>query len=434
MAQKNPRTPAAPSRQSDNTWLFIIFVVLAAVALGFATLTYWRLMVLEGAVTTLQQAPSFVDTATALNDAEAAQVLAEVERLNEQVASAVTSFNSLIGWTQFVGIAVAIIAAVVAVVGFRNNTEDRAELQQKLADAESKLVKIDETIEDVQKLREANAAAQIGQRQLALDNLREAFKAFERAMKIAPDDPTLQYLWAESSLRLNGTQGAEIAYKRLKRLHNDDVDFPSASAMYAYAARLLGDDADDRADRAEADEFYKTSERAYLAVKRVDRTLLDSFGESVYGGLAGLYRRRGNRQKAIDTYRECLQVTPLSSYVLNNLALLEYCDDSVAARERFEKCLKIATNKFEDDPNDYWSLFDALTARIALNQPFEALQTDIEDAITLSRSRAGSNDPLKKFLSGLGELQCASVQPIALAEAERTLKRALREEPRRVQG
>ncbi|MCL4250901.1 MAG: hypothetical protein KJ065_22305 [Anaerolineae bacterium] len=425
-------TETPPAGSSENTSSksassgYVIALIIAVglavaivlAAMGVIQRHFWRLETRVNAVS------------TNVPEIDARELLAEVKFLKEQLDSGINNFNSLIDWTQFVGIAVAVVAGVAAVVGLRDSRKDReelqerlkearkdrAELQEHLKEADKKLEIINETIYEVARLRKASSAAQIGQRQLALDNLREAVRLFDVALNYSPDDETLIYLWADAWLRLKGKEGAYEAFKRLKNLHTEDVEHPSASALFAYSARLQGDQAEDDDAGDKAATFYKIAEDAYRSVKRTNRYLLDSFGESVFGGLAGLYRRQAKsdpkkRKMALDMYEECRKITPSSSYILNNLALLQYCEDPKAARETFVRCHALAEKKRGDIQNDYWAIFDSVTARIALNYEAATLMEDLKDAIALVRSRAQDDEPIKKFLSGLEELQCEPVLP-----------------------
>lgn len=429
-AHTSPANPSENTSSKNVTTGYVITLIIAVgltaaivmAAVGVIQRHFWRLETRVESVS------------TNVPEIAARELLAEVDNLTERLDSSINGFNSLIDWTQFVGIAIALVAGVAAVVGFRDSRKDHADLQERLADADKKLKLIDETIEDVAQLRKASSAAQVGQRQLALDNLREAVRVFEVALSYSQEkDETLIYLWADAWLRLKGKEGAQEAYVRLKKLHTEEIEHPSASALYAYAARLLGDQADADGAKAEAAEYYETAEKVYRSVKRTNKYLLDSFGESVFGGLAGLYRRQAKtdpekRKIALDTYEECRKITPNSSYILNNLALLQYCTDPKAAKETFVRCHALAEKKRGDIQNDFWAIFDSVTARIALSYEAATLMEDLQDAISLVRSRAQDDEPIKKFLSGLEELECEPVLP-ALKEVLEYVRKKLDARP-----
>ncbi|MCC6615789.1 MAG: hypothetical protein IT320_20125 [Anaerolineae bacterium] len=455
-----------------GTWSRYLPIVIAIIVVG--VLLFFVITDLSSRVQSLEN--RITDLSVTDSGVNGLWLLAEVNDLQERLDFGIASFNSLISWTQFLGVMIAVVGAVVVLVGIRDSRKDHAELQQVIANAESRLAdtqtrlfdaqsklneaqnkltaaestilaakekltdverldaavkasseqanetlrRVDKMAADVASLREASAAAQIGQRQLALDNLREAIRLFEIALKHNSEDATLIYLWADAWLRLHGTQGAAQALERLENLHPAKVEYPSASALYAYAARLLGDQAEDEGSSKDVVRFYTISETIYRAVRRKNEFLLDSFGESVFGGLAGLYRRQAKtdetkRSVAIKAYEFCRTITPNSSYVLNNLALLQFCEDQAAAKKTFERCRQLAERKRGDIQNDYWAIFDSVTARIALGDEARSVMEDLKDAISLVRSRAEDDEPIRKFLSGLEELQCKP-EPRALQE------------------
>jgi tetratricopeptide (TPR) repeat protein len=340
------------------------------------------------------------------------------------VQNAVSSFNSLLTWTQFVGIAIAVVTFIVAAVGFQDNRADRARLQEKLDQAQTEFGRIDQALDELKRVKRANALAQIGQRQLVLDNLREAVAQFQKAMEELPDDVTLKYLWADAWLRLYGKEGARQAYDELRKVYRKEHDsFPSVAALYAYAARLVGDRLAQRKDTHQAEDFYEEAERVFEDTRRKDPFLLDSFGESAYGAYAGMYRRRGSPERAARIYEDCAQVTPNNSYILNNLALLRYCTDRVRARELFKRCSTLAQKKIDENPNDYFAVFDWLTARIALDEPFADLKPHLDNVFLIVRSRSESMEPLEKFLVGLRDLDCGEHKPPAYDEVVKTVQR-----------
>jgi len=378
--------------------------------------------------------------------------------LQDQADQAFTSINSILAWTQVLGIGVAVLAGIVTLVGFVDNREekkhlaaDRESLSTKLRDMQvqtDNAVRILEQdrnqlardlgeakrmFDEVNVLKDtfeplsqrsaqaiqALSLAQVAQQQIQLKNLNEAVLRLKAAHKLDPENPVILYFLGDVCVRL-GQKQEGLDY--LKQVMDSDDPFPSAQASYAYALRLIGDDYYEKNDQEQGKKFYQEAEKLYRHLYIDHPELLDIFGESVYGALGGLYRRWGDVDNALLYYERALNTTPRSSYLLNNIAALEFCRDRAAGEARFQDALNYANEKLRIDNADYWPLFDRITAQIALGNVFDDIQTDLTVAFKLT---VHDTPALKKLHSVLDELRCVDPLPPALLPAIETLEAEL---------
>jgi tetratricopeptide (TPR) repeat protein len=103
---------------------------------------------------------------------------------------------------------------------------------------------------------------------------------------------------------------------------------------------------------------------------------VDDDGESWWGSLGGLYRRRGQIDQAIFAYNKAAEVDPNSSYAFSNLALL-YMQRNEAEKmvDTYHQVERLAQAEVQADVDNYWAYADLLTSRLALKKLTEAETT-----------------------------------------------------------
>ncbi len=395
------------------------------------------LLLIPAAVTAQTPVPQTPSAPTPAPTISTDDVLSEVRRLDDRASSALSTLDRLLNVIQLIGAALAILAGIAAIVGYRNTEQQRAELREELSDARNTIDNANDALADIAKFRDetrknlhdlealrsrlsaslddmrqqirqdldaaskrsndvtqALAMAQLAQQQIAIGNLVAAADTLETACNIDPDNRVIQYFLGDVCVRLGRP---EDGITHLKEAMKDD-DFPAACVSYAYALRLRGDNEKDPTLR---EMRYAEAMAIFLREFKRHPELLDISGESAFGALAGLYRRQGRFDRAIEIYRHAHQMTPQNSYPINNLALLNYLHgDREEAIEYFRKSLEIARRKLLTEPSEYWTWFDLVTAEIALEADREQIARDLEAAIEL----APGIEPLEKLLLGIQEL------------------------------
>ncbi|MCC6615038.1 MAG: hypothetical protein IT320_16290 [Anaerolineae bacterium] len=357
--------------------------------------------------------------------------------LQEQADQAFASLNTILTWTQALGIAVAVVAGIVTLVGFADNREekqrlnaDHERLATELKEARELYGKVSTLVTQLEPLPQRSAQAiqalslaQVAQQQIQLKNLTEAVLRLEAAHRLDPENAVILYFLGDVCVR-SGQKLKGLDY--LKQVMSTEDPFPSAKASYAYALRLIGDDYYEQGDEEQGKKYYQEAEKLYRHLYIDNPELLDIFGESVYGALGGLYRRWGDVDNALLYYERALKTTPRSSYLLNNIAALEFCRNRPVGEERFKDALSYANEKLRIDNTDYWSIFDRTTAQIALGSAFDDIRKDLADAFKLT---AADTSAVKKFQSGLNELLCANPLPPALLPAIEVVEAELKGRP-----
>lgn len=427
-----------PALKRASQMILIGLTVLAALIL-------WAVL-----PTTAQDAtptPAIVSPTTAPLSNEAEAALSEAKLASMRVDLALDSVDKILAIIQVVGVVGAIATAVIAVAGWRSSREFNEEmdklrgmegnLQQALNEVNSArdlLTKIESAQQEITRLRnevgtslaevrlsrdeldanmhqverqisdsyKASGLAQLGQRQIALGNMRAASGVFEEICALDPANPIYRYFLGDLLIR----QGrVDEGIEHLRRARQDNYKYPSADVSYAYALRLRGDE---EADEIRRERWYHEAGDIFLGVYEIDADLVDISGESVFGALAGLYRRQGRYETALQWYEHCYRVTPNNSYPINNLAVLHFrmghWEESI---HHFKRALAKAQEKVNLRPSDHWARFDLITARVGLGATYESLLPEIEQAF----ATVSGVSPLKKFMYGLEDMQAAPNLP-----------------------
>lgn len=269
--------------------------------------------------------------------------------------------------------------------------------------------RIEEQKNNAERQLQALSLVQFASQQISIGNRHAALNTLARANALQANNAVINYFHGEVLVR-EGQYHEGILHLEKAIAAND---MPDANATLAYAYRILGDENLDQQDK-----YYSQSETIYLTLQEEHPDLLDLTGESVYGGLAGLYRNRNLIDKAMRIYEDIQKITPNSSYPINNLGLLhfEYDDKPFGDRNKGKEYFAIARRKasvtLRLEGTDFWRFFDIITAEIALEEtPWETIKGRIDDMVELDPT----NDGIQKLLNGIRQLQ-KSHQPPELAQ------------------
>jgi tetratricopeptide (TPR) repeat protein len=106
---------------------------------------------------------------------------------------------------------------------------------------------------------------------------------------------------------------------------------------------------------------------------KISPMLVDDDGESWWGALGGLYRRRGQVDQAIYAYERAAEITPHSSYPFSNLALL-YMEknDREKMLATFKRVERLAFGETQAEVDNYWAYADLLASQLALGKTDDA--------------------------------------------------------------
>jgi tetratricopeptide (TPR) repeat protein len=207
----------------------------------------------------------------------------------------------------------------------------------------------------------------LGERQYRAQDFDGAMKTYERALELDDMNPV-------THLRLGyvSTQSGKLEEARhhLKRALEIEQSFAPAMAALGYVYRRIGEKMDEGIER---DEMLNQGEGMLLQALRISPSLVDDDGESWWGSLGGLYRRRGQVEQAITAYERAAKVTPHSSYPFSNLALLYMQTDNRAKMlETYKRVERLARGETQAEVDNYWAYADLLTSQLALGKTKEA--------------------------------------------------------------
>ena len=201
----------------------------------------------------------------------------------------------------------------------------------------------------------------LGERQYRSGDFRGARAIYERALQLDPLNPVVNYRMGYTCSQSGALDEAE---QHLRQALASEPDFAPALASLGFVYRRRAEQLPPGIERA---RLFNEAERHLTRALDLLPGLVDHDGESWWGSLGGLYRRRGQLEEAVHAYREAARVTPASSYAFINLALLGMQHDGVVAqRANWQQARQLAAAEVRADVNNYWGYADLVTASLAL--------------------------------------------------------------------
>lgn len=201
----------------------------------------------------------------------------------------------------------------------------------------------------------------LAERQYKVKDFDGALTTYHRALELDPMNIVIYY-----RLGYVYTQYGKLdqATFYLSKALDIDETFAPALANMGYVLRR-------KAERMTVQdisrgEMLADAEKMLRRALHMSPKLVDEDGESWWGSLGGLHQRRGQIDDAIEAYSRALEVTPLSSYPLGNLAVLYMQKrDRVRMIETFERVRQLALRRTQADPTDFWAHADLFLAYLA---------------------------------------------------------------------
>jgi len=393
------------------------------------------LIVLAVPVLAQDATPSPPDLQTAVERAERAA--ADAERASEDARKAIDLANDLLALFQNVtavaGVIIPLLAVVAGIVGIGRLNSAQRDLEEARARMETELTATRERFESALSEREAEfeqmrsqfkrrtdnatlalSLLSVGESQYKSQDFSGAIDIYERALELDHDNPIIHY-----RLGYVYTQSGNLddARNELTRALEIEPDFPHAMAALGYVYRRIGEKMPKGIER---DMILNQAESKLLQALNASPKLVDDDGESWWGSLGGLYRRRGQIEEAIEAYRQAAKVTPKSSYAFSNLALL-YMQQSnrEAMIDTYKRVEQLASGEVQADVDNYWAYADLLTAKLALGK-----YDEVEHVLASVFQTVPSDSPyaLELLVDTLGRL-AAVMEPDAAARIQRVIER-----------
>lgn len=403
-----------------------------------------------------QETPNSPDvTSTSVSEAE---ILEAAEAILDEAGAAVDLAFNLLGLFEALSLAVTVSGVVLAAFGFNRFNQAQRELEetrQKVLDQfetyrkdfdaaaqarEEELNMLRSQLEaTAESEREqtsnallANALIPIAERQYKFSDYSGALSTYSRALELDKRNPVVHQKLGYVYTNRGDLDKAKYHYEQARTL---SPDFAPALAGLGLTYRRLGEavekaipkdasEEDQRNKRLERDRLYNEGERLLLQALELSPRLVDDDGESWWGVLGGLYKRRGQIYEAINAYKEATVVTPESSYGHGNLALLYLMqgqrDKMLQTYERVER---IALREANQEQGNFWGYADLIVSSYAIGkskQADEALPVAISIApIDSPYTLSSLKDTLQELTSVLEKERVAPIEnAIMVLDAE----------------
>ena len=326
----------------------------------------------------------------------------EAAAFSEEAGNAFDVASNLFGLFEVmsgvIGLGLPVFAVVAGFLGLRRLESAQSELRQARErferEMEQRQAELDE-LRDALKLSAqeqrqgaANASLAlsllpVGERQYRAQDYTGALDTYHRALALDPDNPIINYRIGYVYTQSGELEQAETYLSQSLEL---DPHFTPSRAARGYVFRRQGDKMSPGVER---DIIYNRAEENFLKALKESPKLMDDDGESWWGSLGGLYRRRGQNEQAIRAYERCAEVTPHSSYPYSNLALL-YAQEKNRDKmlQMYQRVEKLAAGEVQADVDNYWAYADLIVARLALGKLRE-----VEDVLEMALRAAPTDSP-----------------------------------------
>ncbi len=355
---------------------WLLLAVIAIVGLGTGL----------GAVSVYAQ-----DEEDILRQAEDAAARADVA---VERAEALTDFAfNLLGIFEAISVAVTIAGAALGAVGFVRLINAQNSLTKAREEVEDEIKKIRQQFNDdlerrnheFELLRQqlqaatdqvsdeaanatlATALLSFGERQYKATDLNGAINTYKRAVELDDNNPVsfyrLGYVYSNKG-ELNEAE------QQLRKSLQIDEDFDPAKATLGFVYRRKGEKMPEGLER---ERTLNEAERWMQDALSTSPKLVDEDGESWWGALGGLYKRKNQIAEAIRAYERAAAVTPNSSYPFGNLATL-YGEQKDIERmlQMYRRVARLAAAEVQAEVGNYWGYFDLLTAYLVIEKRREA--------------------------------------------------------------
>lgn len=290
-----------------------------------------------------------------------------------------------------------------------------SEMRQKQAELDALKAELEASAKDERvRSEEATIALSLlplAERQYQVKDYDGALETYRRALALDPTNAVIHY---RLGYVYTQTGQLDAATEHLDHALEIDPQFALALANLGYVLRRRADAMP--ASSVDRGQLLAEAELKLRQALTLSPKLVDEDGESWWGSLGGLHRRRGQIDDAIDAYRRAQRVTPAASYPVANLALLFLQKgDRTRMHEAFQRAERLASREVLADGRDFWAWADLLVAQLALGKVNEAQATlewvlaSVPDAAP--RTLGMPLDTLKEIAKRAPHDEAARLQP-----------------------
>ncbi len=319
---------------------------------------------------------------------QVAESLVEAQALADQASSDVDNTFNLLGLVEAFSFVVTVVGGAAAIFGVtrfisaqQDLQEARKQFQEEISNSRERLGRETEQrqreftiLRDQLEKSTSNATLALsylplGESQYKSGDFKGAIDIYMRALQLDPKNPIISYRLGYAYTQSGMLEEAE---KHLQQALATEPDFSPALAALGYVYRRRGEKMDEGIERV---TILNKAEYNLVRALTLSPKLVDADGESWWGSLGGLYRRREQIDQAIYAYSQASEVTPNSSYAYSNLALLfMQKNNRVRMLETYTQVEKLASDEVQADVDNYWAYTDLVTSRLALGKFPEAEQ------------------------------------------------------------
>ncbi|MGJ3240575.1 MAG: tetratricopeptide repeat protein [Anaerolineae bacterium] len=397
------------SNRSTSIWTWLIGVMLVIILTTLTYFTIYNYLKIDAALNALAIDPN----AFALDGEDTPSnediLLARVQLALAEAEQAVDLAFNLLALFEALSLIVTVGGVVLTAFGLTRFTTARNELEEtrKLVEQEFEEARdrfetaITESERDIATLRGeleisaqhdrqrtedallANSLIPLAERQYRTSDYRGALATYNRALELDPYSPVINQRLGYVYTQAGELDQARACYERaIEREHN----FAPALAGLGFVQRRRGETVSkqitpemgqEERERLtiESDQLLNESERLLLQALKLSPMLVDDDGESYWGILGGLYKRRGQIDQAIQAYKRVTEVTPESSYGYGNLALLyQKKNNREEALATYVIVEQIASREAEYEAGNFWGYSDLVSSSFAIGKSEQALE------------------------------------------------------------
>lgn len=394
------------NRTSIWTWLLYLALISAMIGIGILSVhNYLQLEITRDTITFSLEGIEQVDEGSPLE----AVLLERSQIALDEAEQAVDLAFNLLGIFEALSLSITVGGVVLTAFGLTRFTTARTELEETrklveqefeqararfdtaISDSEREIATMRTELEasahyDRQRTSDAllaNALIPLGERQYRTSDYKGALNTYNRALALDPENPVINQRLGYVYTQTGELDEAKACYQKAI---DREKDFAPALAGLGYVQRRLGEDvgkkitddmsSDERSDILfERDRLLNESEKLLLQALKLSPKLVDDDGESYWGILGGLYKRRGQTEQAIEAYRRVTEVTPQSSYGYVNLALLyQKKSDRQHALDTYKIVEQIASKEAEAEAGNFWGYSDLISSSFAIGKGEQALE------------------------------------------------------------
>jgi tetratricopeptide (TPR) repeat protein len=228
----------------------------------------------------------------------------------------------------------------------------------------------------------ANALLPLGERQYKASDYEGAIATYQRALELHPDNPVVNQRLGYVYTQMGNLDEAKRHYEKALDV---EPNFAPVLAGLGLVTRRFAERLDKVVDDPalfEGERVQKHLERNQLLTEaesylqralQISPRLVDDDGESWWGVLGGLYKRRSLIKDAIAAYHEATVVTPQSSYGYGNLAQLYMKQGDIQKMlATFERVEQIASKEADATGGNFWGYADLAVSSYAIGKHEQA--------------------------------------------------------------